>query len=137
MKGLLILTVFVLAAATACGGEEAEKEKAGKQCGPAPAAMTQSPKLSAGFPKPSGVTYTTEEQKGPSEVVHGFFSGDIDASFSAYKSALGTGGYNVTKSEHEEIDAEVNFAGGGSSGQVKLVQECKDRTTVTITSRPA
>jgi hypothetical protein len=27
--------------------------------------------------------------------------------------------------------------GGNSTGQVKLVQECKDRASVTITARPA
>jgi len=48
----------------------------------------------------------------------------------------GASGYSVTKSEHEDFDAEVNFAGGTKTGQVKLLQSCKDRTEVTITARP-
>jgi hypothetical protein len=43
----------------------------------------------------------------------------------------------VTKSEHEEDDAEVNFAGHGSTGRVKLEVECAGRTGVTLTIRPA
>jgi hypothetical protein len=46
-------------------------------------------------------------------------------------------GYTVTKNEQDVADAEVNFNGAGNSGQVKLLQECKSRTTVTITIRPA
>jgi hypothetical protein len=55
----------------------------------------------------------------------------------AFKSAVsGASGYSVRKSEHEDFDAEVNFAGGNKTGQVKLLQSCKDRTEVTITARP-
>ena len=42
----------------------------------------------------------------------------------------------MTKDEREEDDAEVNFAGGASTGQVKLEQHCEDRTSIEITSGP-
>ena len=127
--------VLVLAAA-GCGKDEKEKEAAGKACGPTPTALAGKPKLPAAFPTPDGVTYTSSTEKGPSTVVEGFREGDIDAAFEAYKDAFPNAGYDVTKDEHEEVDAEVNFSGGGSDGQVKLVQTCKDRTSVTITVRP-
>jgi hypothetical protein len=73
----------------------------------------------------------------PSHVVEGYFDGEIDDAYDGYKSALeDADGYDVTKDEQEEVDAEVNFEGGGSSGQVKLIQECEDRTSVSITARP-
>jgi hypothetical protein len=132
-----LLGAVVVAVAAACG-EEKEKEQAGKACGPAPAAMSGSPKLlPASFPTPSGVTYTSEKKAGPSNVVSGYVDGDVGDAFESYKDALDGDGYSVTKDEHEEVDAEVNFSGGNSTGQVKLVQECRDRTSLTITARPA
>jgi hypothetical protein len=94
--------------------------------------------LPQGFPTPSGVTYTGTRADGPSTVVQGFTGADISGAFDAYRGAFkGASGYQVTKDEHEEVDAEVNFAGPGTTGQVKLVQACKDRTSITITARPA
>ncbi len=135
---LLIMTLVVGALAAGCGGgEEKEKEEAGKACGTPPAELSGNPSLPEGFPTPSEVTYTASAKKGPSQVVKGYYDGDIDAAFEGYKDALGSAsGYSVTKDEHEEVDAEVNFDGHGSSGQVKLVQECRDRTSVRITARP-
>jgi hypothetical protein len=127
--------VFVFAAA-GCGKDEKEKEAAGEACGPAPAALAGKPKLPAAFPTPDGVTYTSSTEKGPSTVVEGFREGGIDEAFDAYNDAFPKAGYDVTKDEHEEVDAEVNFSGGGTDGQVKLLQTCKDRTSVTITVRP-
>jgi hypothetical protein len=73
----------------------------------------------------------------PSQIVDGYYEGDITEAFGSYKGALeDADGYDVTKDEKEEDDAEVNFEGGGSSGQVKLLQSCEDRTSVTITARP-
>ena len=64
--------------------------------------------------------------------------GDIGDAHDAYVSAVsGAAGYSVTKEEQDAADAEVNFEGAGQSGQVKLLQTCKTRTTVTITIRPA
>jgi hypothetical protein len=134
-----LLTVLVLALATACGDkkEEVEKEAALKACGPAAAATATKPKLPPKFPTPSEVTYTSEKAAGPSSIVSGFWDGDVDEAFDGYKSAFADAGYDVTKDEHEEVDAEVNFSGGSSTGQVKLLQTCKDRTDVTITIRPS
>jgi hypothetical protein len=135
-----LLAARVVGLATACGGEEeseAEREAAGGACPTAPTALAGSPTLPSGFPTPDGVTYTGERDAGPSHVVEGYFDGEIDDAYDGYKSALeDADGYDVTKDEQEEVDAEVNFEGGGSSGQVKLIQECEDRTSVSITARP-
>lgn len=126
-------SLFALVAA-GCGGGEEEGKAA---CGPAPAATATPPTLPDGFPTPDGVVYTSSKKAGPSTIVEGFRPGELGDAFEAYKDGFGSAGYDVTKDEKEEDDAEVNFSGSGSDGQVKLKQECKDRTTVTITIRPA
>jgi hypothetical protein len=134
---LLIMGLVLGVLAAGCGKDEKEKEQAGNACPAAPPALSGKPPLPPGFPTPSSVTYTASKPLGPSRVVKGYYDGEIDTAFDSYKSALGSAaGYSVIKDEHEEVDAEVNFAGHGSSGQVKLVQRCRDRTSVTITARP-
>jgi hypothetical protein len=136
-RWLLIMGLALGVLAAGCGSEEKDKEQASKACPHAPTALSGKPSLPAGFPTPSAVTYTSSKKLGPSQVATGYYDGDIDAAFEGYKDALGSAaGYSVTKDEHEAVDAEVNFAGHGSSGQVKLLQRCRDRTSVTITARP-
>jgi hypothetical protein len=141
IKRCALLTVLALALG-ACGGgdeegEEAEREAAGQACAEAPAALDGTPKLPEGFPTPDGVTYTAEREAGPSTIVDGYYEGGLEDAYEDYKSALeDADGYDVTQDEQEEVDAEVNFEGGGTSGQVKLIQECEDRTSVSITARP-
>ena len=136
----LILVVAAAAFAVAgCGGGggESDKGEEAADCGAAPAAMSGSPQLPAQFPTPSGVTYTGQEKDGPTTKVSGYRDGDLDEAYDEYESALdGKNGYSVTDKEKEEDDAEVNFSGHGTTGQVAL-QECSDRTNVTITVRPA
>ena len=133
---LVAVGAFVLLTATACGDEK-EKEAGGKACASPPAALSARPTLlPMRFPTPTGVTYTSQKRAGPAKIVSGYIDEDVAAAFDAYGKALSRAPYAVTKSEHEEVDAEVNFGGGGSTGQVKLVQGCKDRTTITITARP-
>jgi hypothetical protein len=94
------------------------------------------PKLPPGFPVPEGLTFTGQEAAGPSTIVSGYWDGDLDSAFSAFKGAFDSGGYQVTSSEKEERDAEVNFSGGDSTGQVKLEESCEGRADVRITIRP-
>ena len=120
------------------GGEDKDKEAAGKDYMPAPAAMSGQPTLPTGFPTPEEVTYTGQVAKGPTSVVKGYFAGDIDKAFDTYKNAFEAESppYQVEKSEHEAVDAEIEFKGSGKQGQVKLLQTCKERTSVTLTIRP-
>jgi hypothetical protein len=144
MEGMTSRLAFLLVLLTAllagCGGgssEESEGAASGQECSAAPAAMPKQPQLTTGFPSPSEVTYTEERDIGPSHIVEGYWDGDIESAYEGYKDAFEGTDYSVTKDEREEVDAEVNFAGQGVSGQVKLLQLCKDRTDVTITTRPA
>jgi hypothetical protein len=132
----LLLLMLVVGVAAGCGeGDEGDGEATGA-CGDAPAEIAQQPTLPDGFPTPEGVIYTTEREAGPSHIVEGYRDGTLEDAFDAYKDAFENAGYDVTKDEREEDDAEVNFAGGSSTGQVKLRQPCEDRTSIEITIRP-
>jgi hypothetical protein len=134
-----VLVVFVLLLAAGCGSGTKKKSEEGgaeKECGPAAPAMTGQPTLPPKFPTPANVTYTGETKTGPSSVVKGYRNGELGDAFDEYKSSFGSARYTVTHDEKEEDDAEVNFAGGKSTGQVKMVQVCKDRTSLSITIRP-
>ena len=124
-------------AVAGCGGGGESEEAAAEDCGAAPAAMSGAPTLPEAFPSPSDVVYTSASKDGPTTKVEGYWEDDLDAAFEGYKKALeGAAGYAVTKSEHEEDDAEVNFEGHATSGQVKLEVDCVDRTNVGLTIRP-
>lgn len=133
-----VLTALVLFLAAGCGSEKKSEEGGGaeKGCAAAPAAMNGIPTLPAKFPTPDNVTYTGQKKTGPSSVVSGYHEGELGDAFDAYKAAFDSAGYQVTHDEKEEDDAEVNFAGGSSTGQVKMIQSCKDRTSLAITIRP-
>jgi hypothetical protein len=140
MNRLVLLppaAALVLALA-ACGGDDKDKEALSKACPAAPAAMATAPTLPGKFPEAQGVTYTGVEKDGPSTIATGYLPDAIGPAHDAYVQAVGNAsGYSVTKEEQDVADAEVNFSGAGNTGQVKLVQTCKDRTEVTITIRPA
>ena len=137
------LTVRAAAAAAivltlAACGDDKDKEALSKACGPAPATLRSRPQLPAHFPDASGIEYTGLKKAGPTTIVSGYLDDAIGDAHAAYSSAVkGASGYTVTKEEQDVADSEVNFAGPGNSGQVKLVQTCKNRTLVTITIRPA
>lgn len=137
MTRIGVLSAFVILLAAACGSEKKSEEgKAEKECGSAPSAMAGRPTLPAKFPTPDMVTYTSQKKTGPSTIVSGYRDGELGEAFDDYKSSFSSAGYDVTKDEKEEDDAEVNFAGGSSTGQVKMIQSCKDRTSLSITIRP-
>ena len=106
-------------------------------CESAPAALPDAPDLPPRFPTPEGVTYTGVQDAGPSTIVEGYVTADLDGAFSAYEAAFPEAGYNVTDSEQEALDAEVNYAGGNSNGQVRLTVSCEGRTDLSIIIRPA
>jgi hypothetical protein len=131
------LTLVAVAVALGCGGGDEDKESkaAERPCPSSPAAMSGAPSLPTGFPQPSQVTYTGQVAKGPTSIVNGYFAGDIDEAYNTYKDAF-KDPFEVEDSEHEAVDAEIEFKGSDKEGQVKLLQTCKDRTRVTLTIRP-
>ena len=139
MKRALAVIFVPLVFLGACENEAKERKGEGPKatCGPTPSALAQVPTLPSGFPTPDEVSYTSTSQAGPSTIVAGFWQGDLVDAFDGYKAAFQQAGYQVTKEEKEADDAEVNFSGGNSTGQVKLREECEGRTTLTITIRPS
>ena len=128
------LTVIIF---TACGGGAAPSAPDLTPCGPAEPGLAKPPQLPAGFPNPRGVTYTEAEKAGPSDIIQGYFNGDLPSGFKTYRGAFERSAYDVIKDEQEARDAEVFFAGRGRSGQVRLDADCKGRTNLTITIRPS
>jgi hypothetical protein len=141
MKRVVALCLLAGLVTAACSKSEKESEAEGEgsqaPCAAASAAVATPPALPAGFPTPTDVTYTATEVAGPSTIVEGYWNGGLEDAFEGYKDAFEQAGYDVTGDEKEEDDAEVNFSGGSSTGQVKLVSSCEGRTSVRITIRPA
>jgi hypothetical protein len=127
----------------ACGGENKSSEEEGPLSEAVKAACTgselsETPKLPANFPKPDKVTYTKQETQGPSDVVEGYYQGDVKDAYEDYKSALEDANYTILFDELEEHDSEVSWKNDGRSGQVALREECGEegKTYVHITNRP-
>lgn len=135
---LIVLAVFLVACESASekAREAAGKDKASATCTSTPAPVG-APSLPATFPAPADVTFTGSTTAGPSQIVTGYSSSKLTELYDAYKTALSQGGYTVSKSEKEDYDAEVNFSGNNSTGQVKLETECAGRTSIGITIRPS
>ena len=139
LRWLSLVGVIALALA-GCGGDKKEEGDGG---GEAEAACTGSPlsaapKLPATFPKFDSVTYTQQSTQGPTEIVEGYYEGDVEGAHDEVKSSLEGAGFTILFDELEEDDSEVSWKGQGRSGQVALRMECgdSDRTFVHITNRP-
>ena len=133
LAALAIVAVFVVAGCKE--KDKGEEDKTG-DCGPAPTAAASLPALPSAFPMPDHATITSSQKAGPSTIVEGSFEGDLDAAFEAFRDGFDAGRFTVASSEKEEDDAEVNFSGAGTSGQVKLTVPCEGRTDFAITIRP-
>jgi hypothetical protein len=133
---LILVSMMLFVALAACGDDDdsSSEDAAGGDCSEAPAEATVDEM--ADFPTPEGTTYTGGDQAGPSFIAEGYFDGDLPDAFDAYHETFEDAGYDVTKDEQEEIDAEVFFAGDGTTGQVNMFAECDDRTKLRITVRP-
>jgi hypothetical protein len=140
MRWLPLLGVLVLALA-GCGGDNKNEESEGggeveAACTGSP--LSEAPKLPAKFPTFDSVTYTQQSTQGPTDIVEGYYEGDVEGAHDEVKAALEGAGFTVLFDELEEHDSEVSWKGQGRSGQVALREECGDseRTFVHITNRP-
>lgn len=124
-----------------CGGGKKAQSTLGRE---ARAACTGSPltktaNLPSDWPDLGQVTFTQQVTQGPTEVVEGYFEGDIQAAHDEFKRELDSAGFTILFDEREDHDAEVSWKGQGRSGQVALREECgsSDKIYVHITNRPA
>jgi hypothetical protein len=140
--GLVLVSALVLAA-SGCGGEKKSEEgELGKErqaaCTGEP--LSAAPKLPPSFPQieEDKVTYTKQRTEGPTEVIEGYFHGDVEEAHDEYKKELEGAGFKILFDELEDHDSEVSWSGEGRTGQVALREECgeSDKTYVHITNRP-
>ncbi|HEY7282395.1 MAG TPA: hypothetical protein VID47_12465 [Actinomycetota bacterium] len=97
-------------------------------------------RLPADFPIPDAAVLITASKAGPSQVVDGYYRGDLQEAYHGWKDAFETAGYTVIFDEIEVTDSEVAYQSGDgrSIGQVSLRTDCIEdgRTSVHITNRP-
>jgi hypothetical protein len=127
--------------AAGCGEKKEESEplnKAAQAVCDSPA-LSGTPKLPASFPQiePDKLTYTKQSTQGPTNVVEGYFHGDVEEAHEEFKKELQGAGFKILFDELEEHDSEVSWSGENRTGQVALREECGDgKTYVRITNRP-
>jgi hypothetical protein len=142
----LLALVLGLAAFAGCGGGKDEGETdTDAQSGTVHAAcngsrMSAEPKLPASFPQieEDKVVYTQQSTSGPTQVVEGYFNGDVQEAHDEYLKELKGAQYKILFDEVEAPnDSEISWSGEGRTGQVALRNECgdKDKTYVHITNR--
>jgi hypothetical protein len=125
-----------------CGGGDGDNaselsEEAEAAC--TASELSEAPKLPAGWPDMGEVTFTQQSTQGPTDVVEGYFEGDIEAAHDDFKRELEAAGFTILFDEVEENDSEVSWEGEGRSGQVAIRNECgeSDKMYVKVTNRPA
>jgi hypothetical protein len=136
---LLGISAFLVAG---CGSKKASEpvnEQAQAAC--TGSQLTSAPKLPPSFPQIEAekLTYTQQRTDGPTQIVEGYFNGDVKEAHDEFKRELQGAGYKILFDELEEHDSEVSWKGEGRTGQVALREECgsSDKTYVHITNRPA
>jgi hypothetical protein len=138
-----VLGLAVLAfAGCGDGGEKSSEERELNEQAQAActgSSLSATPKLPPSFPQVENVTYTQQRTQGPTNVVEGYWEGNLKDAHDEYKKELEASGYKILFDELEEHDSEVSWEGEGRSGQVALREECgdNDKIYVHITNRPA
>ena len=146
--GIALMAILALAACSSKGtssssseppsGESEESGAPTNPCPSLPAALTTTPKLPAMFPSPSLAVYTNTSKAGPSTIINVTFKDDLPGAYDAYKSAFeSAAGYTLTKAEHDPRDAELDWSGHATTGEVKMDWPCLGQTGIDITIRPA
>jgi MFS family permease len=98
----------------------------------APPTARATPSLPPTFPTAAHVTYTTDKHVGKTELVEAFSSLGVENAHAAYLKHLAANGYSITKEEMQVTDSEIFFQRAAISGEIRLIQECRNRTYVQI-----
>lgn len=138
--GVLAALAFGVAG---CGGG-GEKNKAETEASPQAlaackgSALTAKPKLPPSFPMVENTTFTRQSTEGPTNLVEGYWNGDLKEAHDEYKKELQAAGYKILFDELEDHDSEVSWSGEARSGQVALRDDCGGgKIYVHVTNRPA
>jgi ABC-type glycerol-3-phosphate transport system substrate-binding protein len=126
-----------------CGGggsKQTESEAANPQakaaCDGSP--LSGTPNLPASFPMVENTTLTKQSKQGPTDLVQGYWKGELKEAHDEYVKEFEAAGYDVLFEELEDHDSEVSWKGEGRTGQVALRDQCGgDKIYVHITNRPA
>ena len=145
LAGLGIFVVLGVFAAGCGGGDEKKSEESdlGKEAQAACTGkrLTAAPKLPASFPQieENKLTYTRQSTQGPTEVIEGYFNGDVEEAHDEFLKELKGAQFTILFDELEDHDSEISWKGEGRTGQVALREECgsSDTTSVHITNRAA
>ena len=135
-----VLAAVGLALAGCGGGGDNESEAADPQAKAAceGSALSGTPNLPASFPMVEETTLTKQSTQGPTEVVEGYWDGDLKEAHDEYVKEFKAAGYQVLFEELEDHDSEVSWKGEGRTGQVALRDDCGGgKIYVHITNRPA
>ncbi len=144
--GGLVLVAVLVSGASACGGGGEKKSAKSDLSKETQAACTgkvlsAAPKLPASFPQIEAdkLTYTRQHTEGPTNVVEGYFHGDVKAAHDEFLKELKGAQFKILFNELEDHDSEISWSGEGRTGQVALREECgeSDKTYVHITNRAA
>ncbi|HZO61767.1 MAG TPA: hypothetical protein VFB35_02185 [Gaiellaceae bacterium] len=135
----VLLGAVLLAAGCGSSGEDKDKESEGARTACKAPALSGDSGLPAAFPIPGELTLTRTRKDGPSTVVDGYWSADLDEVYGEYKDQVGQAGYSILFDEKEEHDAEISYKGSGRTGQIALRDDCTESDTIRvhITNRPA
>jgi len=141
LLAIVAATVVVALALAACGGDkdkgdsDAEAEATASPLATCTGPAVAKTGLPANFPVPSGVTFTATASAGPSTLVDGFATGDVESVYNAWKQAFDTANYTLTSTDFEAPnDAELNFlsADGKTSGQAAMRNQCGGNGTIAV-----
>ena len=141
----LALAVALGFAVAGCGGKKEEADKGALaenvQAACTGTALSEAPKLPPSFPQieEDKLTYTQQSTVGPTEVIEGYFNGDVKEAHEEFEKELKAAGYDILFNELEDHDSEISWKGEERTGQVAMREECgeSDKTYVHITNRPA
>ncbi len=145
-KVALALALLTAGLAAGCGGGGGGDEDSdlGKQVQAAcdGSAIDVTSKLPPSFPQieEDKLVYTQESEVGPTQVVEGYFNGDVEGAHEEFQTELKASGYDILFDVVEAPnDSEISWKGEGLTGQVAMRNECgeSDKTYVHITNRPA
>ena len=134
------LAAAALGIAGCGGGGDKKSEAANPQAKVACAAtaLSAKPNLPVSFPMVEQTTLTKQSTQGPTAVVEGYWSGDVQEAHDEYVKEFKAAGYKVLFEELEDHDSEVSWQGEGRTGQVALRDDCGGgKIYVHITNRPA